>query len=172
MNNTVHTCITLLIILSLYNYANASDNFIVRKVNWGMTKQQVINSEKPNKIKSTIKNGLIFIDKIFNKNAFIGYIFVDNKLDAVNISFKGKNYTNDELNKIYNDMHKILSDKYELIKDDSWNSAFKSDKSNILLFNISDNGNDAVMIVYINKETADKRKIENEKIFERDSRQF
>lgn len=168
--------ILLTIFISSLCYAQ-EENFDVRNVKWGMTKNEVLNSELPNNPFVQDKNSLAYNDTIDGKTITILYEFNDDKLYRVIYNFDINNSVDDNL--FRRNIINILEKKYTRDQKKSNNQLLKgffdeffNNNTSVSVFT----KNEDMIIVYqtlesknaMDKETnkkLEKRKKEIEKAF-------
>lgn len=113
-------------------YADDGSEFDVRKVRWGMDKDQVIKSELPKKQIGSKNNIIVFNDNIFEFNVLVGYTFKDNALVSVCYIFDNfKNKIDIEALKIK--LKLLLKKKYTQIDLFDYSTDNISEKENQIL---------------------------------------
>ena len=132
MNKKCLYIILSFVIISIPSNISWCNDFNFRKTKWGMTIQQVKESE-PLEVAHSGNNILGYNVKVLDKNVYLVYIFVENKLvRAKYILAEEHSNKNDFINdyKLFQD---ILIKKYgKPIKDDIYwrNNLYKKDTSN------------------------------------------
>lgn len=107
--NTINIFIILLL---FYSISLASDiKYDIRKVKWGMSPFEVMDSEEPRTPNNSVRDILSYTDEIDGKDALVAYLFNDNKLNEVIIYFKLKNNYESEM--FVDKIKQILSKKYK-----------------------------------------------------------
>ncbi len=170
--------IFILFIIFIYSLCYAQEeNFDVRKVKWGMTQDEVLNSELPNKPFKRMKDSFAYNEKIDNKNSLIIYQFKDNKLYQVVYKFDINNSREDNLFKM--NIISILEKKYiknqeisenpllrglveEFYNNNTSINIFTKNKEIIISYQSLESKNESEKESNINFE---KRKKEMEKVF-------
>lgn len=124
--------IMIIIFIFIPNRNCLSDDFTFRKTKWGMSIQDVKQSEPmdPNESK---ENVLIYKTNILNKNVFLVYFFVNNKLVRARYALAEEHSNKNDFIHDYDEFKDIIKKKYgKPVKEDVfWRSRiYKNDPSN------------------------------------------
>ena len=137
--------IVFCIIFPSLSFSNDNNSYDVRKVRWGMSKENVINSEKPRTISFQDETTLIFEDVIFSNKCRILYVFEKNKLHSVAYLFNNfLSYQSKE--SFFDDIKKIISKKYNKIPNEA--GAYNNDRTKIVLVDDIVDGTPLIAIMY------------------------
>jgi hypothetical protein len=164
-----------------------SDDFTFRKTKWGMSIQEVKQSEpmEPNESK---ENVLTYKTNILNKDVFLVYFFVNNKLVRARYALAEEHSNKNDFIQDYNEFKEIIKKKYgKPVKEDiywksriykndpsnygmaiatgnlSYFSSWKTNDSKIICFLHGDNYNIYCGIEYVSEELASLEKEQAEK---------
>lgn len=136
MKKILLTLVSCFLILGFTICTNAEENltnFDFRQVHWGMTKEEVINSEKIKPIEDpeNVDNHLLFITKINNKDCILFYTFNKNEiLESAGYIFDIVHTNKNDYISDYQDIKTLLIEKYKQPKFSklNWkNDLFKYD---------------------------------------------
>jgi hypothetical protein len=121
-----------IIVIFFPNNNCRGDDSTFRKTKWGMSIQEVKQSEpmEPNESKENI---LVYKTNIINKNVFLVYFFVDNKLVRARYTLAEEHSNKNDFIHDYDEFKEIIKKKYgKPVKDDIlWKSRiYKNDPSN------------------------------------------
>ncbi len=98
---------SLLILLLGTSYSFGKDAFVFRKVNWGMTKAQILKSEKTKPMKNSA-DLIVYKDKVLGIDSYVMYSVENNSLDGCGYIFNVKHTTPnlyiDDFYTVYNSM--------------------------------------------------------------------
>lgn len=120
------------VFLTLSFFYAEAPNFKVRNVEFGMSMDQVLKSEKEEPSQNEA-DSLAYIVSLNNHEYNLVYYFIDDKLYQVLYSFNEELANNNNYIDVYNDMKTKLSSKYgtALIDKQSWkDDIFKNDPDN------------------------------------------
>ena len=122
----------LFLLIFLFNNNCQSEDFTFRKTRWGMSIQQVKQSEpiEPDESKENI---LLYKINILNKNVFLVYFFVNNKLVRARYVLAEEHSNKNDFINDYDEFKEIIKKKYgKPVKEDIfWKSRiYKNDPSN------------------------------------------
>lgn len=131
MNRYLLYVIAIFVTIGLSSKICCCDDFNFRKTTWGMSVQQVLKSE-PLETAHSEKNVLGYKVKVLDKDVYLGYIFIDNKLVRARYILAEEHSNKNDFINDYDTFKKILIKKYgKPIKDDViWrNRLFKKNSS-------------------------------------------
>jgi len=101
----------------------------LRNVNWGMSKEEVMNNETLTLVEQ-IDNNLVYFTSVSNLECLLIYEFVNNKLYSANYVFSEEHTTQNQYINDYFTIKGLLEKKYgePVNYEERWNdSLFKSD---------------------------------------------
>src|ERR1035437_5720723 len=105
--------IILLFLFFLLGNIYCFSQYDVRKVNWGMSKQQVEKSEKYlKKLKNEDEESLTYKTTLLNKEVYLDYSFKENKLRSVFYYFERNHTNHNDYIDDYIDLKEALIKKY------------------------------------------------------------
>jgi hypothetical protein len=131
MNRYLSCIISSFLFVVLCSNSCLSDDYDFRKVRWGMSIQQVKESE-PLEISHTEENLLGYKTKVIDKNVFLIYFFVEDKLVRATYGLADEHSNKNDFINDYNDFKNILIKKYgKPVKENTYwrNNLYKSDTS-------------------------------------------
>ena len=114
--------------LDIYNPQSGENNTDFRNTRWGMSLDEVKNSEE-NQPTNNKNDLLVYINEIAGLSCKIVYIFADNKLTRAKYVFTNEHSNKNDFIVDYNEMKELLSKKYGVPYDkELWkNDLYKDD---------------------------------------------
>lgn len=174
MKNRILLILFTIFCIFSYNisYGYEEKEFDIRNVKWGMTKKEVMKSEKSGNLIENKNDSLIYKDNIFDHNAVISYLFNDKKLTGVMILLI--DFDNPEqVAELYLKSKNMLANKYkEIPSERDIVSEFESDRSKIGLIGANHNNKLSLLFIYSDKAYLDKKEKDKLDKFDLDKEKF
>lgn len=183
-------------------FAEEQNSFDVRKVRWGMSKDEVLKSELPNKLYGEKDGYYSFKETIFDYPCYVSYLIKNDKLvevyfifdkfdkkhttSSLKTKFKiilGKKYkkvgfVNDQKFEKMSENEKEIFRKLQLKLEEN-NIQYENDRTFIVVYDNQDNSDRTVTVIYTDKkyrvieeEEYKNKKQQERKQFQKDASQF